>query len=158
MWIYTMVVILFINLSFAQVKKHHSYSVSCTAEMEDIYFGNYNPFETTVKRSFGYLKVRCSGNGTAYFSVKIIGGNSKNPSRRYLLSPSTRGKLFYNLYYHSCIWGSGGDGTCSINSSITVDTTGFSEKVFTITGVIPPMQNVSAANDYQDILTVIIEY
>ncbi|WP_457625650.1 spore coat protein U domain-containing protein [Persephonella sp.] len=155
----------YLNITVSLITALFLYAVSfahmsgnCTADMEDLYFGNYNPFEPAVKRTYGILRVSCSSSGNVFFSVKVIGGNSSDPERRYLYSPSTGSKLYYNLYYRGCILGDGTGGSCVISGRVKKMHGSHGESRYSIVGVIPPMQNVSAANDYQDTLTVIIEY
>ncbi|SNZ07932.1 Spore Coat Protein U domain-containing protein [Persephonella hydrogeniphila] len=141
------------SISFAQM------SGSCSADMENIYFGNYNPFEPVVKRAYGTLRLSCSSSSAnIFFSVKVIGGNSPDPAKRYLYSPSTDSKLYYNLYYKNCVLGDGTNGTCVISGRIGKKHGMCRNSNYFIVAIIPPMQNVSAASDYQDHLTVIIEY
>ncbi|WP_457642937.1 spore coat protein U domain-containing protein [Persephonella sp.] len=153
---------LIVGFSYA-IPKHHRYhnhhsTGSCTLEIEDLVFGSYNPFDLSVKRNFSYLKVKCSGTGSVSFIIKFIGGNSSNYTNRYLFSPSTNGKLKYNIYYNNCPVGDGTNGTCTIAGTVNIDSSGISEKVFSLTGVMPPHQNVPAANDYYDIIQVFLEY
>ena len=143
--------------SFA--KEHNlNNSVSCYAQIEDISFGVYNPFDRLVKRTYATLRVVCNSKNNISFTVKVLGGNSSNPAKRYLYSASTGGKLYYNLFYRNCILGDGTQNTCVISGMTRCGRKHFSERRFCIVGVIPPMQNVPAADDYQDHLTVIIEY
>ncbi|WP_456384177.1 spore coat protein U domain-containing protein [Persephonella sp.] len=129
---------------------------SCTAEVEDLNFGSYNPFETEIKRIPFGIVVRCDEH--TRFTIKIIGGNSSNPVKRYLYSPSKDSKLYYNIYYNNCPVGDGTGGSCVINGMTTRSHHGLRAVTFTLLGVIPPHQNVPAAYDYQDTLEVIIEY
>ncbi len=130
----------------------------CYAEVDNIDFGNYNPFEPVIKRTYTTLQVICNTQNRVAFTIRLIGGNSNNPGRRFLFSPSTEGKLYYNLFYRGCIWGDGTQNTCVISGITRSKRNLFSNKSFTIVGIIPPMQNVPVANDYQDHLTVIVEY
>ncbi|WP_293446142.1 spore coat protein U domain-containing protein [Persephonella sp.] len=134
---------------------------NCSVDIEDIIFGTYDPFDKHIKRTYTTLTVRCSHGmhkSGASFSISVVGGNSSNPQTRYLYSPSKNEKLYYNLYYRNCVLGDGTGGTCKINVNIPPKKNCYSEVQYIIVGVIPPMQNVSAAHDYQDNLTVIIEY
>jgi len=134
---------------------------NCSVDIDDITFGVYDPFEKHIKRTYTTLTVRCSHGihkSGASFTISIVGGNSNNPLRRYMYSPSKNDRLYYNLYHRNCVLGDGTGGTCKINVTISPKKNSYSEVQYIITGVIPPMQNVSAAHDYQDSLTVIVEY
>ncbi|WP_297455541.1 spore coat protein U domain-containing protein [Persephonella sp.] len=137
---------------------HHNNNGSCYAQINDIPFGVYNPFDRVVKRTYTTLRVVCNSKNNIVFTVKVLGGNSNNPAKRFLYSASTGGKLYYNLFYRNCILGDGTQNTCVISGMTRCRKKHFTERSFCIVGVIPPMQNVPVADDYQDHLTVIIEY
>ncbi len=142
-------------------KYYHDCGI-CYVQIDDIDFGEYNPIDNHIVRSEALLRIRCSvpRTCTIYYTVKLIGGNSNNGFTRYMFSPSTKNKIYYYLVAdHKCRWGDGTNGTCSIYGSVTGRCSGDEKEIIhVITGIIPPMQNVPVANDYQDHLTVIIEY
>ncbi|WP_041530859.1 MULTISPECIES: spore coat protein U domain-containing protein [Persephonella] len=157
-YVITVLFIIFsFNISFAVVKGGHS---TCTADIEDLPFGNYDPFEVSVKRVPALLTVRCSGHRPVTYTVKLLGGNSPDPTKRYLYSPSTDEKLYYNIFINGgCVFGDGTGGTCVISGTVQPKHHGGVQEVkHTVIGVIPPMQNVKAANDYRDALIIQIEY
>lgn len=148
--------------SYGHPHRHNHNCGTCYVQIDDLNFGEYNPFDNTVVRSETLLRVKCNFLRACniYYSVKLVGGNSNNGFTRYMYSPSTKNKIYYYLVVNrQCRWGDGTNGTCSIYGSVSGTCMGDSkEAIHVITGVIPPMQNVSAASDYQDRLTVIIEY
>jgi len=158
-----MLVLLFcFILSYGHQHGHHNNCGTCYAQIDNLNFGEYNPLSNNVVRSESLLRVKCNflHACTIYYTVKLVGGNSNDSFTRYMLSPSTGNKIYYYLVAdHQCRWGDGTKGTCLIYGSLRGNSMGDSkEAIHVITGVIPPMQNVSAAHDYQDSLTVIVEY
>ncbi len=140
-------------------KNHEHHSNQCSVHVKSLNFGTYNPLEMVVKRVPLQVNVRCFSDKPFSFVIKLIGGNSSNPMERYLYSPSKNGRLYYNLYYNSCIWGDGSNNTCIISGTVnSYHHHRLTELYFTIIGVIPPGQDVPAADDYYDNLQVIIEY
>ncbi|WP_457621081.1 spore coat protein U domain-containing protein [Persephonella sp.] len=151
------VLYLYIDISLADTNCGHS---TCSAEIEDLYFGNYDPFELSVKRVPVLLTVTCSGHKPISYTIKLVGGNSGSPKDRYLFSPSTEDKLYYNIYIDGgCVFGDGTGDSCVISGTAQLKHhAGIQEVKYTVVGVIPPLQNVSAANDYRDTLIIQIEY
>lgn len=154
----TLLLLVLFDISYAVVKGHHS--STCTADIEDISFGSYDPFDISVKRVPAVLTVRCSGKHPVSYAVKLLGGNSSDPTKRYLYSPSKNAKIYYNLYVNgSCIFGDGTGGTCVISGTVQPKHHGgISEETHTVIGVIPPRQNVPAGSDYSDTLIIQVDY
>lgn len=122
-------------------------------------FGNYDPFEVSVKRVPALLTVRCSGHRPVTYTVKLLGGNSPDPTKRYLYSPSTdENYITTYLLTGMCLRRRYRRNMRNIRTVQPKHHGGVQEVKHTVIGVIPPMQNVKAANDYRDALIIQIEY
>ncbi|MBK3332082.1 fimbrial major subunit CsuA/B family protein [Persephonella atlantica] len=153
---------IFLNTAFGNPNKHHHGSnVECILEIEDLNFGDYYPLEDSHLRTEALMKVKCSSahGGAITYKIKLLGGNSPNPKRRFMYSAKTGAKIYYNIFTpHSCVWGDGSNGTCTIDDVIVIQNTS-NEKAYLIRGILYGGQkDVHVADDYQDTLTVIIEY
>ncbi|WP_456401951.1 spore coat protein U domain-containing protein [Persephonella sp.] len=149
--------ILFGNV-YAKIGGHHHGSSSCYIEVDDLNFGEYNPFDINPKTVPANLKITCRAHHSVNFSIKLIGGNSSDPNKRYLFSTSTGDKLYYNLYIDNCVFGDGLGSTCVISGRLRSHHSAPVERIYTILGVIFPMQNVKAGGDYRDTLIIQLEY
>jgi spore coat protein U-like protein len=113
-------------------------------------FGNYDVFATAATTTTGKVRVNCVSG--ANYTISLSAGAGTFASRVMTGSGS---RLDYNLFtdtQHLTVWGDGTSG------SVTVSGTGTgSNTTYTVYGLIPAQQNVTAGN-YSDTITVTVTY
>lgn len=136
-------------------------SGSCHLQVDyGVRFNDYDPFESQADIGVGRLHLRCQDKpaSTAY-RITLSAGNSGQFQQRYMVN-STQGKrslLNYNLYTasnHLQIWGDGLGRSAAVIGQVNSSEI----KQHSIYGVIPPRQTDVMVGEYQDTITVQVEF
>ncbi|WP_457619332.1 spore coat protein U domain-containing protein [Lutibacter sp.] len=146
------------GVSLATISGHHK--SLCSVHFDEFPLGEYDPIVGFKDYVPAVLTVRCSGHKPLNFTIKLLGGNSNSQKFRYMYSPSTKGKLYYNIYINNgCIFGDGTEGTCVLQGTYQPKHHGGVQEIrFTLIGKILPNQDVPVADDYSDTLIFEIDY
>lgn len=120
-------------------------------------FSIYNPFNNQDDKSTGRLKIRCTGRGSVSYALSASAGTSGTFNARELPLVGGNTILYYNLFTDSArtiIWGDGSGSSQSITNSDSAPFT----KNHSVYGKIPKSQTQAVPGNYQETLTVTMDY
>lgn len=131
----------------------------CQVGSTGLIFGNYDPMDSQSLAVSGDVSVTCIGYPaeSVSFEILINTGQSSSFTQRWLSNGQHR--LFYNLYIdppHTRIWGDGSTTTYVVGDRYIIGNNPL-PKSYTLYGLIPARQNVSAGS-YQDSLIITVNY
>lgn len=141
----------------------NSDACKCSAVASPVNFPYYVAINSSDTTTISSIQVTCSTTllgQTITYSVGFDGGNSGNLSERYMQSPTSDDKAYYNIYKDSSytqILGNGENSTFAISNSYTFQTNLDQADQYNIYAVMPASQEIKPGN-YSDSINLSIVF
>ncbi len=137
-------------------------SATCTLTATNVTFTAYNPYDATIEKANGTVKVVCKNTTdqkSLSYVVTLSPGSSGNQSSR--LAKNGTNSVMYNLFKNSTftqILGDGNSSTFTLSKAATLAASGTTTDNYTVYGRVPAGQPLSKPMTYTDALTVTLTY
>lgn len=125
-----------------------AHAAACTVTVVNVAFGGYDVFQQQDSETTGSVNVSCDSSASYVISLSAGFGTF---AARVMMNGSQ--ELDYNLFtdpQRLTVWGDGTSGTTTVSATGTGGS-------YTVYGMIPALQNVSAGS-YSDTITVTVTY